>query len=339
MLSYHTRRTLRGIGTAVLVLALVAAGVLIVWLLWLNRYVIYTRSGAKLDFSLSAEFPAGELPVPPTAGAPVDIFYNEGENVVTPVDTSLKQLSGIYVTGEMLAQDFAGVREKLLALEEETPILLDVKNIRGEFYYMTNEGKNSEKISPRDMNDLIAALKRDGHYLIAKMPAFRDYWYGLEHVNDGIFNPNRLSLWMDADHCYWLNPAAEGTLSYLTRIVSELRVLGFDEVVFSDFCIPDTDAIYFEGDRTETVNKAASDLVRICSTDTFAVSFVSSRSEYQLPEGRSRLYFENVAAAEAAGQVQLFGVTPPEIRAVFLTDLMDTRFDAYGVLRPLETGE
>lgn len=339
MLSYHTRRTLRGIIAAVLVLALVAVGVLLIWLLWLNRYVVYTRDGAKLDFSLSAEFPKGELPVSPTAGAQVDIFYNEGENVVTPVSTELKQLSGVYVTGEMLAQDFTRVRENLLALDEQTPILLDVKNIRGEFYYMTNEGRTSEKISARDMNDLIAALKRAGHYLIARMPAFRDYWYGLENVNDGIFNPNRLSLWMDADHCYWLNPAAEGTLSYLTRIVSELRALGFDEVVFSDFCIPDTDAIYFEGDRAETIQKAASDLVRICSTETFAVSFVSSHSEYQFPEGRSRLYFENVAAADAAGQVQLFGVTPAETRAVFLTDLMDTRFDVYGVLRPLETGE
>ena len=85
MIPYHTRRILRRIFVSLVVLALVTAGVLLCWLLWLNRYVVYTRDGVELDFNMSLEFPQGELAVPPTAPPPVDIYYNEGENAINTI--------------------------------------------------------------------------------------------------------------------------------------------------------------------------------------------------------------------------------------------------------------
>ena len=61
MIPYRTRRLVRNLLIAILVLVLVASAALICWLLWLNRYIVYTRDGAKLDFSLSLQFPEGEL--------------------------------------------------------------------------------------------------------------------------------------------------------------------------------------------------------------------------------------------------------------------------------------
>lgn len=338
MIPYRTRNALRKLCVTVLVIILVAAITLLCWLLWLNRYVIYTRDGVKLDFGLSLEFPEGQLAVPPTPGVTIDIYYNEGENVVLPENTELQQLSGLYITGEMLAQDIAGIRQQLKSLPAETPVMLDVKNIRGEFYYTTSNGRNAAAIDTAQMDDLIRELKAN-HYLIAKLPALRDYWYGLEHVDDGIFNPNRMSLWMDEERCYWLNPASDGTLTYLVQIAKELRAMGFDEVVFDDFRIPATNAIYFEGDRDEALNKTAASLVTICSTDTFAVSFVSNAETFLLPEGRSRLYLQDVAAADAAAAATRTGLSDPDIRLVFLTNLKDTRYDAYGVLRPMDIAQ
>ena len=338
MIPYRTRNALRKLCVTVLVIILVAAIMLLCWLLWLNRYVIYTRDGVKLDFGLSLEFPEGQLAVPPTPGVTIDIYYNEGENVVLPENTELQQLSGLYITGEMLAQDIAGIRQQLKSLPAETPVMLDVKNIRGEFYYTTSNGRNAAAIDTAQMDDLIRELKAN-HYLIAKLPALRDYWYGLEHVDDGIFNPNRMSLWMDEERCYWLNPASDGTLTYLVQITKELRAMGFDEVVFDDFRIPATNAIYFEGDRDEALNKTAASLVTICSTDTFAVSFANNAETFLLPEGRSRLYLQDVAAADAAAAATRTGLSDPNIRLVFLTNLKDTRYDAYGVLRPMDIAQ
>lgn len=336
MIPYRTRQTLRRLCVTALVLLLIAVAVLLLWLLWLNRYVVYTRDGALLDFGLSLEFPEGQTPQPPEPGPTIDIYYNEGENVILPENTELTQLSGLYITEEMLTQSFSGLRQALKTLPAQTPVMLDVKNIRGEFFYSSALGRSSTELEPVQMDLLIRELKQAGRYLIARVPALRDYWYGLEHVNDGVFNPNRLSLWMDEERCYWLNPLADGTLTYLVQIAKELRELGFDEVVFDDFHLPDTEAIYFPDDRTAAINDTASSLVTICATDTFAVSFVGGSETFQLPDGRSRLYLENTAAADAQLVAQQTGLEDADIRLVFLTNLKDTRYDEYGVLRPLE---
>lgn len=337
MIPFRTRRILGRICAVGLTLLLIVSVLLLFWLLWLNRYVVYTRNGAYLDFDRPLEYPQGELAVPPTAPGDVDIFYGEGSSDLPAESTELTRLAGLYISAEMLASDLDAVEAAVKALPAETPVMLDVKSIRGEFYYSTAMGSNAPGISPERMDGLISYLRRSGHYLIARLPALRDRNYGLNHVNDGVFNPNRLSLWMDSEGCYWLNPNAEGTLTYLVQIVTELRTLGFDEVVLTDFRLPDTDNIYFEGDKVEAVNQTAANLLRICGTDTFAVSFANSADTFRLPEGRSRLYFEEAAAADADILANRVGVEAPDIRVVFLTDLMDTRFDTYGVLRPLNT--
>jgi hypothetical protein len=339
MIPFRTRQFLRRMVITLLALVLVAALVLLCWLLWLNRYVVYTRDGVKLDFSLGPIQPGGQMATPPTKGPAVDIYFNEGENTLRPVNTELTQLAGYYITGEMLAQDFAAVDAQVRKLPVGTPVMLDVKNIRGSFYYSTALGPVSESVNAKDVDRLIAFLRSNDYYLIAKLPSFRDYQYGLNNVNFGIFNPNQLSLWMDEDRIYWLNPASEGTLNYLRQIASELRVLGFDEVLFDDFRFPDTTNIYCPYDREETIAATAASLVKICATDTFAVSFGTKDAAFPLPEGRSRLYFIGAAAADAANLAQQTGLEDAPIRVVFLTDLLDTRFDSYGVLRPITSAE
>ena len=83
--------------------------------------------------------------------------------------------------------------------------------------------------------------------------------------------------------------------------------------------------------------RCAQTLVSACSTETFAVSFTSTNPAFPLPVGRSRLYMQNIAAADVSPMVEQAVMTDPEIRMVFYTDVNDTRFDDYGVLRPLET--
>ena len=98
---------------------------------------------------------------------------------------------------------------------------------------------------------------------------------------------------------------------------------------------PETDRIVFHQDKNEAIAAAAKTLVSTCATDTFALSFVGQTPAFPLPEGRSRLYLENVTAAELTGVAQQSGVEETETRLVFLTEVHDTRFDVYSVLRPL----
>ena len=151
-----------------------------------------------------------------------------------------------------------------------------------------------------------------------------------------MFHSSRGYLWMDDNGCYWLNPAREAIKNYLIDIATELKMLGFDEVVFEDFYFPKTQNIVFEGDKTATLESTAQTIVNACATETFAVSFVSDGT-WTAPEGRTRVYREDISDA-----IKLMELTKdltmedPEARLVLITNNLDTRFDVYGILRPIE---
>lgn len=330
-LPYRTRRVLRRIALVLLIGLLVAVLVWGCWIIWLSRYVIYTQDGAKIDFSLSEQLASGELAQPPEPEETISINYSDDTGAVS---TELAQLGGYYVEVSALQEDISAVKSQIQALPAGTAVMVDVKNIYGSFYYSSTAGDaRSSSIDTQAMDELIKYLDRSGMYTIARLPALRDYQYGLNHVPDGLPTAGGY-LWMDDKGCYWLNPTSSGTLSYLVQITNELKSLGFDEVVFYDFYFPDTSSIVYTQDKAEALATAAKTLVSSCATDTFAVSFVGS-ADFALPEGRSRLYIENVAAANAASIAQQTALEDPAIRLVFLTEVHDTRFDKYGVLRPL----
>lgn len=123
-------------------------------------------------------------------------------------------------------------------------------------------------------------------------------------------------------------------MSYLTGIANELRALGFNEVVFLDFHFPDTENIVFSGDKAQALTNAAQTLVDNCGTRSFAVSFEGGEG-FVPPEGRSRVYVTGSDALGAKTIAESSGVADVTINLVFVTDLYDTRFDEYSVLRPL----
>lgn len=172
-------------------------------------------------------------------------------------------------------------------------------------------------------------------YAIAKLPAFRDRMHGLANKQDGLYHTSRLYLWEDESRCYWLNPTQDGTLSYLMEIVSELKALGFDEVVFDEFRFPDTDQISFYDDRDAAIENAAVALKAACATKNFAVSFITDSPLFPLPEGRTRLYIKDMDAADVAAFAEEAGLDLAEARLVFLTPSRDTRFEGYSLLRPI----
>lgn len=335
-LSYRTRRFLHRLGIALLVLVLLAAIVWMVWVVWLDRFVVYSRDGARFDFDRPNEMLSGELAVPPAEQETVSIVYNDGvANMNT--STELAQIRGYYADAQALREDLAGVRARIDSLPAGSAVMLDLKTIKGYFYYPSEVGPTSTSVNLEEMDQLITYLNNKDLYLIARIPAFRDYYYGLNYTSNGLFmKSNPIGLWMDSDGCYWLDPTKEGTLNYLTRIVAEIKRMGFDEVVFSDFRFPGTEDVQFSGERSEAIAKAADTLATICATETFCVSFESETSNFELPtEERCRLYLVNFTAAQVRTAADNTGLEDPEIRVVFVTEHGDTRFDEFSVMRPV----
>ena len=334
---YRTQQNLKRLAGTLLILAVVGVIVWGLWILWLQRFVVYTRDeGAVINFELAQTLAAGEEAVPPSTEAEIEIHYNEGEDKVN-LSTELAQLKGYYVTSKSVTSDPAGIWEQIQTLPAGTPVMLDMKSIYGTFFYSTSTGRPlSDSADIGAVDELIANLRSSGYYTIARVPALRDREYGISNTRSGLATSGGY-LWMDEEGCYWLNPAKEDTVTYLIDIATELRELGFNEVVFDDYYFPDTKKIVFKEDKPQTLADTAQTLVTTCATDYFAVSFVSDGT-WTAPVGRTRVYRKDVtdpAQILEVTQSLALTMTDPNIRLVFITSNMDTRFESYGVLRPI----
>ena len=337
---YRTRRVINRIGYVSLVVLMALAVLWFCWVIFVERYVVYTRDGAVLDMSYSSHDITGEVAVPPQSKQEISIYYNEGANSIE-LGNALTQLDGYYITADDLTKDIAGVWEALEKLPMGSTVMIDMKGGYGSFYYSSHlsEAIHSQSVSVASVDEMIQMMQERGFYTIARVSAFRDYNYGLNHVPNGLYMTNRKGLWADSGGCYWLDPTNSAVLNWVASIVLELKALGFREVVLTDFCFPNTDKILFNGDKDAAIADAAKKMMTMCGSDTFTLSFGTSSAAFPLPEGRSRIFLEGVAATDVGAKVSLFPGESPEIHLVFVAETNDTRFNAYGVLHSISVSE
>lgn len=332
---YRTRQIIKRVSVILLILLLVLALVWLCWFVWLKRYVVYTRRGARLDFSLSPQLAEGQPAKPAEPLPEITIHYTDGQED-DAAKQELQQLVGYYADRAALIEGIEQVSQQVKALERGTPVMLDVKSATGNFFYSTGVSEHLDsKVDITAMDALIQELDDSGVYLIAKLPSLRDRMYGLNNVNDGVFDTRGAYLYRDEGGCYWLNPSRQNVLTYLVQTILELKSLGFDEVVLDYFDFPDTQYMRFNGEKEQALIAAAQTILTSCSTDNFTVSFVQ-KPGFQVPEGRTRLYVKDASAADVQGIALESGFEDPVARLVFLTEIHDTRFDAFSVLRPLD---
>ena len=337
-MTYETRRKLLTAAKIALVVFLIGSVVWGCWMVWLDRHVFYTRDGAVVDFDLTEEsYGQGTLAQPPEEQVKASIYYDVGVSN-EELANMLTRMDGYYIDADMLVKEIDTVRAAVSVLPVGSAVMVELKNIKGNFYYSTtlDGAKTVKDVDIEAIDRLLADMNERNLYTIATVPAFRDRAYGLSHTNYGLpFVGGGGALWLDDDNCYWLNPGKSGTLGYLQNIAAELRELGFDEVMFTDFRFPDTNQLDYSGNKSEAIQKAAQTLVDKCTTDTFAVSFLATGSTVQAVDGRSRLYLENVDASSAASAAAKRETEDPSVNIVFLTDSFDTRYEEFGVLRPI----
>ena len=131
---YRTRRVLNRLGIVLMIFLLVGVIAWLCWVVWLERYVVYTADGASLDFEHSAQDIIGEVATPPVAQQNISIYYNEGSDALD-TGNELTQINGYYISSNMLQNDINGVLGKLERLPAGTPVMIDMKGPYGSFFY------------------------------------------------------------------------------------------------------------------------------------------------------------------------------------------------------------
>lgn len=335
---YRTRRLLNSIGIILLTLLLILVITWLCWVIWLERYIVYTRDGAVLDLDFSSNDLSGEVATPPGASSQISIFYNEGENAIE-ITNELTQLDGYYISSEMLsdAGKLAQVWDLLAPLPAGTPVMIDLKAGYGSFYYTSSLGDavQSASVPAASIDEMIEYMRTKGFYIIGRVCAFRDYNFGLHHVQSGLYMTSRAGLWSDEGGCYWLDPTNATTLNWISSVVLELRDMGLNEVVLNDFRFPISNGYIFNDDKEAALQKAAQTLVDNCAQTGFTLSFSVDNAGFPLPEGRTRLYLTGVGASNVGARASLATMEDPQVRLVFVAETNDTRYNEYGVLRDI----
>ena len=111
IIPYRIQQALRRLGIGLMVLLVLASVLLLCWFLWLQRYVVYTEDGAKLDFDISLQFPDGQVAQKPTTGGDVNLIYGDEIEATGPATKEMERFSGYYVTVDAMREDFDAVQD------------------------------------------------------------------------------------------------------------------------------------------------------------------------------------------------------------------------------------
>ena len=333
---YRTRRVLSRVGILSAALFVAVLFGWLCWVIWLQRYVVYTDDGAQLNFEMSSHDIVGEVATPPEAAKNISIYYNEGDDAID-ISDDMKQLNGYYIDSDMLQKDLTGVQFRIGQLSAGTPILIDMKGPYGSFFYPSElpAAVHSASTNVQAVAELVQTLQKKGFYTIARISAFRDWNFGNNNVSSGLYMLNRAGLWLDPDGYFWLDPANANTTSWISSVVLELRDMGFNEVLLTDFRFPNSDKYLYSGDKVAALQSAAATLVSSCASSDFVLSFGVDDPTFALPQGRCRMYLTGITAngiGQAASQVT---VEDPSVQLAFIAETGDTRYDDYSVVRSL----
>ena len=239
---YRGRRT----ATDVLRLIAIILGVLVVLavagMLYLQKYLVYTDEGPKLELPpflqmLRGDHPSKEpggsasLPDPGSVSVVVDPggSGSEAPPEEKKAGFALQLAVDDVVSGAAAAQlDEAGAEA----------LILEVKGQSGKLAWLSEQAvaKRSRANGSQEAGDALRRWNQGDVYTVARVCCFRDdsapYYHNAMALRQGQNN------WRDELGLRWLSPANDRSQAYVAGLCGELAELGFDEIVLEQFSFP-----------------------------------------------------------------------------------------------------
>ena len=233
--SYRGRMTFQGfLKGLIVVLAVILVAALAGYFI-LQRYIIYTDSGTRIDLPF---FNRAEEPEPTED---VNIVFGGGEEnpVPAPEDTQsagetegMTELRAVWLPLTALTDGTAQAQAEAAG---GNAVVLDMKLTDGTLAYHSEQPlANQAGVNMADEDGsrerAIRELNEGELYTIARVSCFKDH--GLSAADRPLnILTNSGYLWMDPEGVRWTSPANEQVRAYLTGIAVELAQLGFDEIL------------------------------------------------------------------------------------------------------------
>ena len=333
-ISYRSKVRLRkGLKLALAILAVLILTV-VLFAVYLGRFVVYTPDGARLDFGRNT---ARDVELPADSAAPVNPIESVSIEYADPDPRGQEssRVSGWYIDLEML-QDPAAVLRAVQELSPPCTVMIDLKGGNGSFYYSTAiDGAQKADIDIATVDAVISYLRSHGFTMVARIRTFQDTNFAENHINSAL-RTSTGSLWV-GNGFYWLDPASDTVTAYLKQIARELAEKGFKEIVFDDFRFPNGTKIVYNSEvsRTELIANMATELLNFFASSNITISFGNPATDFVL-SGDSHVYITGVTGSGVSATAKGYaGLEDPQTQLIFLTGSKDRRFDDWQVLRPL----
>lgn len=241
---YRGRRTV----TDVLKLIAIILGVLVVLavagMLYLQRYLVYTDEGVKLELPpflqvLRGEKPSGEpdasasLPDPGSVSVVVEPD-GSGSEPQQPDEKEPASFALALPVSDVVGGAAAAKLEDAGADE----LILTVKTQDGKLAWLSGrpEAERARVNGTQAAGDALRQWNQGDVYTIARVCCFRDdsipYFHNAMALRQGNGN------WRDELGLRWLSPANDRSQAYIAGLCGELAELGFDEIVLEEFSFP-----------------------------------------------------------------------------------------------------
>ena len=288
----------------------VIAIALAVWLFYyLQRYIVYDKDGLRLDLSAQREEilnpgAAAEVTAPPAAErVDVEIVVEQRDysEILTDAGNNLRPIHAVFVPAKDVTENtlkfYAG------RMGDFDALVLELKAEDGFLRWRSGvAAADSFAVNGElELRELFAPLKEQGVYLIAQLSALTDGAMALRNAPIALKSAVTGQAYTDAAGRAWLDPYSDSTRGYLLALITELRDMGFDEVLLSGVTCPDSDALLFtktmtqKPDSVTAISSFALWLRREADAQDFAVSAVIGHdalvSETGAAEGQNPVLF------------------------------------------------
>lgn len=239
---YRGRRTV----TDILKLIAIILGVLVVLavagVLYLQRYLVYTDEGVKLELppflqmlrgENSTGNPGGSASLPDPGS--VSVVVRPGGSASEEPPAEGKAGFALQLSVEDVVSGGAAARLKDAGAEA---LILTVKGQDGRLAWHSGQraAEQSRVNGPQSVNDALKQWNAGEVYTVARVCCFRDdsvpYYNNAMALRRGNVN------WRDELGLRWLSPANDRAQAYIAGLCGELAGLGFDEIVLECFSFP-----------------------------------------------------------------------------------------------------
>lgn len=247
---YRGKRKYRWIITmiAFVLLFIIAGGILL--FNYMQKFIVYDKDGLSLVMPFMEQeeqeaLPEEETAVAPSVVAEIVIAEPDFDDLDFVAGEDLEKVKARYVAAESMSAASLAYYGAELGSKGQNAMMLQLKTPDGMLSYLSAVGlTNSYGVNgQQNIADAVTALKEQGVYMIAEIGTLLDSYMAtrnsplaLKTGSGSVISNSRGS---------WLDPYNKTVREYVSDLIDELALMGFDEVVLSGLAYPQASDIQY----------------------------------------------------------------------------------------------